>query len=136
MKKNSQENELSSLFKEIGEAIVQLSMVIHFFSCTLNLISLLMHLTGYDFKSSVDWLFRHFFLSLRLKRKIKNQKKNIDKPFFFVTIHTKTLYIGGFMVIIFFDKVLKISHNLLVFFNKFQIHFVFYIKNEFIQTFL
>lgn len=26
-------------------------------------ISLVMHLTGYDFKSSVDWIFRHFCLS-------------------------------------------------------------------------
>jgi hypothetical protein len=26
-------------------------------------ISLIMHLTGYDFKSSVDWIFRHFYLS-------------------------------------------------------------------------
>jgi len=26
-------------------------------------ISLVMHLTGYDFKSSIDWIFRHFYLS-------------------------------------------------------------------------
>lgn len=40
-------------------------------------ISLLMHLTGYDFKLSVDWLFRHFFLSdISINRNVALDKIN------------------------------------------------------------
>lgn len=42
-------------------------------------ISLVMHLTGYDFKSSIDWIFQHFYLSdisINLNRSTACNKRN------------------------------------------------------------